>query len=46
MVHTHYDMMISMKEAVDVFVQLHTKNLEHKTLLSSKFVTLKYIDYI
>ena len=33
MIHTHYDMVIDMEEAVDIFAQLHTRKLELKTLL-------------
>ena len=33
MIHTHYDMVIDMEEAVDIFSQLHTRKLELKTLL-------------
>ena len=33
MIHTHYDVVVSMEKDVDVFAQLHTRNLEQKTLL-------------
>ena len=33
MTHTHFDMVIDMEEAVDIFAQLHITKLELKTLL-------------
>ena len=46
MMHTHYDMVIDMKEAVDIFAQLHTRSWILKIWFSSRFVTVKYVDYI
>ena len=33
MIHTHYDMVIDVEEAVDIFARLHTRKLELKTFL-------------
>ena len=33
MINTHYGKVINMEECVDVFAQLDTRTLEHKTLL-------------
>ena len=32
-IHTHYDKVINREESVDIFEQLNTEKLEHKTLL-------------
>lgn len=33
MIHTHYDMIIDLEEAVNIFAKLHAQKLELKTLL-------------
>ena len=32
MIHTHYDMVIDMEGAVDIYARLHTRKVELKTL--------------
>ena len=46
MINSYYDMVIDIKEAVEILAQLHTKKLELNLCVSSRFVTLRFKDYI
>ena len=45
-IHTYYDMVIDIKEAVEILAQLHTRKLELNLCFSTRIVTLNYKDYV
>ena len=46
MIHTHYDMVITIEEAIDILLNSIQKHWSVKLCFIGSIVTLKYIDYI